>query len=138
VYASLQDLIDRYGAHELVQVADRSEPPSGSPDSDIVDRALTDASATIDTYLSAKYAVPASPVPASIQGVCCTIARYLLHDDHATDRIRQAYEDAMRWLRDVSTGKAIIAELVPEGTSSVVAVRAPPVVFSDAVLETIL
>ena len=133
-YASLQDLIDRYGERELLEVADRAVPPAETIDSEIVDRAIEDARGEIDSYLSPRYAVPLASVPESVRSVACVIARYRLHDDRATERIRYDYEAAIRWLRDVSTGRAVIAELVPVGRSVGAAVRAPATVFDDATI----
>lgn len=130
-YATLQDLVDRYGERELIEVADRDEPPSGAPDPAIVQRALDDAAAEIDGYLAAKYPTPLASVPAAVLGVACVIARYRLHDDRGTERIRTDYEDAVRWLKDVAAGRAVLTQLLPPGKSVRVAVRAPAAVFTD-------
>jgi phage gp36-like protein len=144
MYATAQDLIDRYGEAEMLQVADRSYPPAGAVNTAIVNRAIADASGEIDSYLAAQYLTPVviTPlivaIPAAIVSACCVIARYRLHDDHTTDRIQHDFDAALRWLRDVSTGRAIIPELVPPTESTGIAVRAPCPVFTHDVLEAML
>lgn len=137
-YAALQDLIDRYGERELIEVADRDEPPAGAPDPAIVQRALDDATAEVDAYLATKYATPLVTVPNAVLSATCVISRYRLHDDKATEKIRTDYEDAIRWLKDISAGRALLAELVQPGKSVTVAVRAPAEVFTAELAETML
>jgi phage gp36-like protein len=137
-YATLQDLIDRYGERELIEVADRDEPPAGAPDPVIVQRALDDATAEVDAYLSVKYATPLVTVPNAVLSATCVISRYRLHDDKATERIRADYEDAIRWLKDIAAGRALLPDLIQPGQSVGVAVRAPASVFTPELAETML
>jgi phage gp36-like protein len=105
-YATLSDLVSRFGEEQLVQLTDRNG--SGVIDQSIVDQAINDASALIDGYLSGRYPVPLSPVPAILVGYACDLARYNLFpdanlDDVNTVRIRQ--RDAIRFLEQVGQGK---------------------------------
>ena len=105
-YATEADLDERFGAEELLQLSDRSAPPTGSVDAAVVARALADADGMIDSHLGARYAVPlAAPLPADIVRVACDIARYRLHDLAPTEAVREHYRDALRWLRDLADGK---------------------------------
>lgn len=103
-YATQQNMIDRFGEDELVQLTDRVAPATGAIVAAVMDKALTDADAEINSYLQARYAVPLSPAPAMLERVACDIARYQLYDDRATEQVIQRYKDAVKWLRDVSTG----------------------------------
>lgn len=100
-YATRQDLTDRFGAEEIAQREDGLSTGA-------VDRALADADAEIDSYVSAKYAVPLSPVPSRIVKVACSIARYHLLGDAVTEVARNDYTDARAWLRDIQAGKALV------------------------------
>jgi len=106
-YATLQDLQTRFGEAELVERTDRA---GGQViDAAVAQRALDDASAEIDGYLSVRYAVPVSPAPALLVTLCCDIARYRLHQPVAAEGIRSAYQDAVRSLRDIADGRAALA-----------------------------
>lgn len=105
-YATLQNLIDRFGADELIQLTDREG--LGEIDTTVTDRALADADARINGYLAARYTLPLVNVPTELELLACDIARYLLHDDRVTEQIEQRYKDAIAQLRDVSRGVAVL------------------------------
>lgn len=106
-YATVEDLTRRFGV-EIQQVAESKaeDPTDDSP----LDAVLTDASRLIDSYLRLRHAVPIQPVPEVLVGVCCDIARFKLHDDHAGEEISGRYKTAIAWLRDVADGKATLGE----------------------------
>ena len=116
-YATQADLVTRFGAKELTQLTDRSA--AGSPDAAAVSAALMDASGVIDQYLAGRYAVPVSPIPASVSRLACDIARFMLHGKAADDTVRAAYTEAMRQLRDLANGTAVLvgAAGVPAGAT---------------------
>jgi phage gp36-like protein len=107
-YCTLQDLIDRYGEEELLQLADRDR--DDAIDQDVIDQALADASAEIDGYLLDRYTLPISPVPPSLTLAACRIARYQLYTVAPTERVQSDYERAIAWLRDVSRGLIRLVE----------------------------
>lgn len=101
-YALLDDLNDRFGEREIVQLADRDG--DGEPDEDVISDALADADALIDSYLEKRYTLPLDPVPATMLRVACVLARYFLYKDAPSDKVRTDYEDAIAWLKDVAKG----------------------------------
>ena len=103
-YASKQNLIDRYGSDELLQLTDRAN--TGSIDDTVITRALADADAEINGYIATRYTLPLSPVPPELERLACDIARYRLYDRSVTKLVEQRYKDAIRVLQDVSAGKA--------------------------------
>lgn len=105
-YATQTHLEDAFGADEVLQIADRDR--DGLPDAGFVDAALDRADSLIDGYLAGRYALPVSPVPPVLTATACDLARYWLYDDAAPDRVRQAFEDAMAWLKDVAAGKVLL------------------------------
>lgn len=105
-YATQANLVDRFGERELVELTDRAEPPAGAIDAAVVASALADADAVIDSYIVGRYALPLSPVPAVLELRACDIARFLLHGLRATQEVRDRYDDAIAFLKDVSAGKA--------------------------------
>lgn len=106
-YASQADLVTRFGSQELMELTDRTN--GNAIDSAIVMVALVDADAIIDGYLVGRYAVPVTPTPALLLRVAADIARFLLHKDRPTESVRQAYEDALKILADLSKGTAALA-----------------------------
>jgi len=103
-YATKQNLIDRFGELELLQLTDRTHTPQTTIDDAVVDDALNDVASQIDGYVGARYTLPISPVPARLTKVACDIARYYLFGRAADEVVRQAYEDGVKWLVEVSKG----------------------------------
>jgi phage gp36-like protein len=135
-YCTQQNLIDRFGDTEIIQLADRDR--DGEVDTEVVDGAIADAAAEIDGRLSAVLVLPAV-APNELVFRACDIARYRLYDDRATEVVRRRYEDAVAWLKDVAAGKAVIPGAVPTTSTSGavvggIAVGTSSRVFSDAVL----
>lgn len=103
-YATLQDLIDRNGEAELIQLSDRAEPPAGEVDAAIVDKALADAGEVVDGYLQGRYRLPLDPVPAMLTHLACDLARYRLHGDLVTEKVKENHAAALKTLREIATG----------------------------------
>lgn len=105
-YATQQDIIDRYGQEDLLVVADRDN--DGNVDPDVVDEALADATAEIDTWLAAKYDLPLPSTPSVLVRLCVDITIYRLSSEAglASEMRRQRYEDAVRLLKGIAKGEA--------------------------------
>ncbi len=110
-YATRSELEDRYGADEIQQR--ESMLPVGA-----VDRALADADAEVDSYLTGRYSLPLSPVPGNIARLAAAIARYRLLGDAVTEIARKDYEDARAWLREVAAGRVQIDGVTPVAAAS--------------------
>ena len=107
-YSTLQTLVDQFGSDEVTRSSDRDA--DGVADVGVVDRAIADADGEIDSYLGVKYEVPLNPVPGIVVTASATIAMYRMSYDAGTltDEKRRRYEDLIRWLRDVASGKAVL------------------------------
>lgn len=136
-YASLEDLIDRAGAVELRQIADRDR--DGSVDMDVVTSALEDADSMINRYVAVKYDVPLPSVPSSVRGWAVSIARYLLHRNGAPDHVARDYKDARADLKDVASGLSALpvaaGEAAPSVTGGAVMAAHPPRIFTPGKLR---
>jgi phage gp36-like protein len=123
-YATQQDLIDRFGEQEIVQLTDRDGPPTGAINDTIVGKALADSDELINGYLAGRYQVPvAAPVPAVLSQLACDIARYKLHLNEPPELVRKNYEDALKRLKEISDGTFVLqvagaeaAEIDPPAT----------------------
>lgn len=132
MYCTVQDLIDRYGEDELIQLTDRADPPAGVVDAGVAEKAIADAGELIDAHLAARYTLPLATVPELLRRLACQIARYLLHDDAAPEEVRERYKDAERLLRDIGAGRVRLQADGAEPTASagIAKVAAPERVFT--------
>jgi phage gp36-like protein len=103
-YATLTDLVTRFGETELAQLTDRSHT-GAAIDAEVVQRALMDADAEIDARLQARYRLPLASVPRLLTNIACDIARYRLSDDRATDQVTRRFEDAVKLLDKIGRGE---------------------------------
>lgn len=111
-YVTKQDLIDRFGAAEMIQATDRTNRPPSTIDDVVLGRALADASSEIDGYVRKVARLPLTVVPAILVKRAADIARYYLHGKAAgkDDHVARAYAEALRWLRDVAAGLTMLDE----------------------------
>jgi len=108
-YATQQDLVDRYGATEIAQLTD---PAAGAViDPVLVARAIVDATAEIDGYLSIRYALPLPSSPQLLVRLCCDIARYMLFDVRAPEAVNDRYRAAVTTLRALASGAAKLGDM---------------------------
>lgn len=128
-YATQDDLIQRFGHEELIQLTDRAL--IGQIDRATVGAALGDADAAIEGYLAARYAVPVTPIPALLRRLACDMARFFLHGNAAPEPVRQAYEDALRVMKDLADGRAVLVGALPAAAGSIPA-ASPGTVRVDA------
>lgn len=132
-YITVTDLLTRFGAEELAQVADRGTPRLVTPElleaaaagADMtgwgtydveaigkavanINQAVEDAQSAVDGYLSGRYGTPMPTAPAVVKRLACDIARYYLYDDRATETIQKRYDAAIAFFRDVAAGKVTL------------------------------
>lgn len=106
-YASIADFTTAFGHDEAIALTNLDNPQIEVIGTAMLTRALDDATALIDGYLSiAGYTLPITPAPPILLGYCCDIARYKLDRNQARDEVRMRYEDAISWLKDVAKGLA--------------------------------
>jgi phage gp36-like protein len=104
MYATTDDLLERYPHRDLVQLTD---PDGLELHVERLERALLGARAVIDGYLQARYPLPLAQVPEVLREYACDIAMYRLQTLRPADDIQDArsrYKDAIRYLEQVSSG----------------------------------
>lgn len=130
-YATLQDLIDRFGEDELVQLTDRAAVPTDAIDAVVVERALDDARRLIDGYVAGRYRLPLDPVPDLVRRIACDLARYYLQSNKPTELVKDSYKEAVRLLEKVAAGAVTLQAAgvepaaVPGGGATFIAGEAP-------------
>lgn len=102
-YAMLQDMVDRFGETELIQMSDRSMTATAI-DAAVVAAKLADADAEIDGYLGQRFTLPLASVPPVLKRIATDLARYHLYDDRATEQVTKRYNDAIAFLKGVAKG----------------------------------
>ena len=138
-YATLQTMVERFGDAELIQRTDRYG--SGQMDVQVMDRALADADAEVNSYLAVRYALPLAGVPTALARIAADMARYRLYDDGVPETVRKRYEDAVALLKRMASGDVklvldgdgqggtgsggtqVVPEVVPASGASANAVR---------------
>jgi len=104
-YATLDDLLKFASTERLVELTDRAETPTGAIDQTIIDQALEDATAVVDSYLAAAdYVLPLVQVPRALRGATAIIAYYRLHVEHVPDKVAEDHKAQLRWLEMVAKG----------------------------------
>lgn len=101
-YASQQNMIDRFGSDELIQLTDRGN--LGVIDATVLGQALADANTEIDSYLAGICTLPLATVPQRLIKIAADIARYELYGARCTDQVRARYTDAIAYLKLVVAG----------------------------------
>ena len=108
MYIDAQGLVDRFGKEELIQLTDRVN--ALRIDTVVINRAILDACAEIDSYLSgAGYVVPVVVVPSVLVRIAGNIVRYRLYDDTPSGGDRKTewrlrYEDELKVLDLIRKG----------------------------------
>jgi phage gp36-like protein len=109
MYATQQDIIDRYSEEQLLLAFDRDgdgEVDENAAGENVAEKALSDASGEIDGYLSGRYSLPLPTTPSILTFFCVDIALYKGSVETAvTEEKRKRYEDAVKFLTFVSLGK---------------------------------
>lgn len=134
-YATVEDMVARFGELEVLQLTDRNQ--DGLIDEDVAAVALADATAEIDAYLG-RFKRPFTDVPPILKRLCCDIARYRLTAANGvliTDEIRNRYKiDVLDLLRAMAKGEVQLGvddsgEEVAAGEDGIVFVNGKNKVF---------
>lgn len=118
-YATAQDLIDRFGELELIQLTD---PEQQAVNNDKLDIKLGDAHALVDGCLARVFRLPlrgcAKPVGASTEYVAppqltritCDVARYYLYTDVAPEHeVAMRFKQATNELAAIADGRSVLS-----------------------------
>lgn len=130
MYATLDDMTDRFRTDELIQLTD--EAGTGVVDATLVTAALTDAAHVIDSYLSGTYKLPLNPVPGILKLHACTLARWRLYKNGVPERVQADYDATLDWLKMVARGAVKLEVLGVEAPSApaTIVVESSPRLFS--------
>lgn len=133
VYCTQDDLLKMVPEEELAQLTTEA---GEMPDDAVVSEAIAKAGAEIDSYLAVRYVLPLAATPAQVKNLAADMAIYHLYSRRAVmpEIRRQKYEDAVKFLKDVSAGRAEIVGASgaeePGAASDVTEVSSSPRIFS--------
>jgi phage gp36-like protein len=135
MYGSIDLFIEAFGDAESLVLTNLDDPTAAAIDSVPLTRALTDAAALIDSYLSRRYQLPLLVIPQVLIPYALDIARYRLDRIRDREDVRRRYEDAIKWLESVRDGKCYLGTDVATNLPVDVAVSIGAVNFGST--ETI-
>jgi phage gp36-like protein len=107
-YCNESDIQKQLSPEQLIELTD--DDGNDLPDSGIIEQAIADADAEIDSYLAGRYSVPVSPVPAVIRKVSVDIAIWNLYSRRTVvdENRKERYKAAIDLLKLVGDGKAAL------------------------------
>lgn len=107
---TLQDLIDRFGEDELVNLTDKENYQI--IDETVSDHAIADAIAEVTGYLNPTglvvNGVYIGTPPKSLVLKTCDIARYYLYENGVTEIVEKRYKQAIDWLMLVQKNPSML------------------------------
>ncbi len=138
IYATRQDMTQRYGERELIDLTDRDDTQQIGMT--VLNRALEDAVATVDGFVGKLYRLPllgcAKPAtvvsgavtyvsPPVLTRITCDLARYYLYTDLPDEHeVSRRHKIAMAELKSLAEGKTQL--VCPWGGSPGAALDADP------------
>ena len=105
-YCTQANMINEIGENELIQLTDRNN--LGVIDAVVLAKALANADAKINSYLT-HYVLPLSIIPANFELMACDIARYYLSKDSVPDPVKNRYDNAIKYLEQIGTGRIALS-----------------------------
>ena len=114
-YTTEASMTAQFSKKELAELTQTDNIPE--IDSAVLDRAIAEADAEIDSYLSLRFATPLTVVPGRIRDISGDIARYRLYDRTAPDMVAERYNNAIRDLIALRDGKLNLPGIVERSAS---------------------
>jgi phage gp36-like protein len=102
-YATVAQFIEAFGQVEAVELSNLDDLEIVVVRDEILERALNDASAEMDSYFW-RYTLPFVSLPQPLIGCCLDIARHRLDRVREREDVRARYEDWRKWLELVAKG----------------------------------
>ncbi len=132
-YITQADLETRYGAKEVLQLADRDGDQV--QDTGVIEAAIADAESVADSYLAERVTVPVSSPSNDLIKMICDIARRYLYTNQVPDNVKDNYNAAMKRLKAFADGRGGIDGIVETGGDLAVIKTNHTRVFTEASLS---
>lgn len=109
-YATLDDMLEQVAEADLIALTD--DDGAGAVSTSVVDRAIENAGAVIDSYCAGRCTVPFSPVPEVIRMTAVDLAVFNLYSRRTHIEtppvILERQRQAVSWLKRVQDGLATV------------------------------
>ncbi|MFT4098173.1 MAG: DUF1320 domain-containing protein [Rhodoblastus sp.] len=130
---TVADFVERIGAVEADNVAGVGPRQARRLDEAKIGGALAAAEELILGYVRARYPAPIDPAPEILKSISVDIALYKLRlktgdQSGVSDEVRRRYDDALKLLRDIQSGRLAIDANQPGAANAPAEER--PVLFS--------
>lgn len=126
MYATVTDITASFTEETIAQLSDDAK--GAVVDETVVNKAIVEACAKIDTYLQGRYDLPFVITPVDIKRICVDLSAFYLHrrrNPEVSEGVRKMYEDCLSDLQSFQSGLTKLDTGVP-GTN------APRVIRSNA------
>lgn len=127
-YATYNTLLAEFGEEEVLQLLDRDR--DGQADTGVLQEALTFADAHLDGYLRERYTLPLATIPGNLIGIACDVVRYRLYQGQPTPLVKERYDLAIQFLRDIAKGLVTLDVDSETAQETLVAYSTPTTVFT--------
>lgn len=136
MYATVADMVERYGEVELLRLAVIDGPPPEELDDIRVEarvaRAVATAGDIVDSYLRKRYSTPLASPPASIVEATCVLARHWLSSNgnvNPSESVIAAAAQTRAWLARIAGGDVTIEGLAPIAQTAAARVSDRPQIY---------
>lgn len=131
-YCTKTDLDLDIGRQRLIELTDLSDPPAGTVNDSVLNKAILAASGEIDTYTGPRYGVPLPTIPDVIRDIAAALTIDRLCKFSKPEEVQKRADNARRMLRDLSNGLASLPgfDTPQAGAGSALYRDTSPAVFS--------
>lgn len=140
MYATLDDMISRFGTTELVQLSDHDG--LYVINQAVVEAAITDACHVIDSYVAKVHTLPLPETPHMLLRHACNISRFYLYSKGMVpESVKDFHDQAIKWLEKLAQGEVSLQISLVDGpapapsSSSVEMVSAPRLNSRDSLRD---
>ena len=142
MYCTKDDLIARGWGEEIAGLSDKAGELGGDINEAILNQAIADACAKIDSYLVGLIELPIATPSDYVVRCACDMTRFYLYDIGVIENVRKAYDEAIAFFEQVHLHKSSLLALLgasPLEATPVVGLQKPIITspaptFTDSLL----
>jgi phage gp36-like protein len=138
MYATLDQMLARFDRPDSQELSRLTAGSGGVRDDARIEAALAEASGQMDLYLGTRNTLPLSGLIASqaddLARIACDIARYRLWADRASEEVRARYDDGIRVLEQIASGRIVLDLATATATAAKATASAGPRVMTRTTL----
>lgn len=117
MYCTKADMLGRFHEYDLIQLTD--ETHSNVIDDAVLEKAINDASAEIDSYLTGRYVTPLTNPTPDIIHKACDLTWFYLHLNRSENlerdnQIQRRYDAIIRFFEQVAKGVINLSVVTPD------------------------